>query len=113
LLAMLLGLVVKPGMQPAWNNLIFFLLGIFTYRLFREFRWRQTDLHLYGFIFSAVAVFILLLLSLSLILQLRSLLSWRWVWSSANHAWHSLPAAWDWARHRAGGSGPLGTVPAR
>ncbi|MEO6098172.1 MAG: hypothetical protein ABIW76_21905, partial [Fibrobacteria bacterium] len=42
LLAMLLGLVVKPGMQPAWNNLIFFLLGIFTYRLFREFRWRQT-----------------------------------------------------------------------
>jgi hypothetical protein len=113
LLAMLLGLVVKPGMQPAWNHLILFLLGCFAYRLFREFRWRQTDLHLYGFIFSAVAVFILLLLSLALILHLRGLLPGHWVWDSAKHAWRAVPAAWDWARHRADGSVPLEAVPAR
>jgi hypothetical protein len=113
LLVMLLGLVVKPGMQPAWNHLLFFLLGCFLYRLFREFSWRQTDLHVYGFLFSTIAVSIFLLLSLALILHLRGLLSARWVWESVRHGWHSIPAAWDWLRHRTGGPAPLETVPAR
>jgi hypothetical protein len=119
LLALLLGLVVKPSLQSGWNHLIFFLLGIFCYRLLREYRWRQTDLHLYGFAFSTLSVFILLLLSLALILHARGLLTGSWLGAAGRHAWHSLPLAWDWARsHFGGGSGgsptpPLGDVPAR
>ena len=98
-----LGLVVRPGLQETWNHVVFFLLGCFAYRLLREYRWRQTDLHAYGFLFSTVSVFILLLGSLALILQVRGLLPWRWVGAAGLHAWHMLPAAWAWARGRLAG----------
>ncbi len=90
-----LGLAIRPGIQTGWNHLLFFLLGWFCYRLFREFHWRQTDLHIYGFTFSTLSVAILLLLSLGLLLQLRGLLSARWLEAAAVHAWHSLPRAWE------------------
>ncbi|MDB5103396.1 MAG: Peptidase M50B-like protein [Fibrobacteres bacterium] len=100
LLILLLGLVVKPGMQNAWDHLLFFLMGWFCYRLFREYGWRQTDLHLYGFVFSAVSVFILLLADLGLILHVRGLLSAGWMGASGRHAWHALPLAWGWILDR-------------
>ena len=115
LLALLLGMVVKPSMQPAWNHLIFFLLGVFCYRLLREYRWRQTDLHVYGFVFSTLSVFILLLLSLALILHARGLLPGTWLGSAGRQAWHSLPRAWEWIRSHIGGglsSPPLVDIPA-
>jgi len=96
LVVLLLGLVVKPGMQPTWNHLLFFLMGTFAYRLFREYRWRQTDLHIYGFAFSTLSVCILLFLSLALILHARGLLSGRWLGAAGRHAWHSLPSVWSW-----------------
>jgi hypothetical protein len=111
LLALALGLVVKPGIQGAWNHLLFFLLGWFCYRLFREYRWRQTDLHVYGFAFSTFCVFILLLLSLGLVLSVRGLLSWHWLGAAAIHAWHALPLAWTWATSRLGGSATPDHVP--
>jgi hypothetical protein len=116
LLALLLGLVVKPSMQTGWNHLIFFLLGFFCYRLLREYRWRQTDLHVYGFAFSTLSVFILLLLSLALILHARGLLPGAWLGSAGRHAWQSVLMAWDWVRSHAGESSPpppLGEIRAR
>jgi hypothetical protein len=98
--AMALGLVVKSGLQQEWNNLLFFLLGSFCYRIALEYRWRQTDLHVYGFTFSTCVVFIFLLLMLGLILHVRGLLSGKWLGASALHAWHTLPLIWAWARDR-------------
>jgi hypothetical protein len=110
LAALALGLVVKPGMQAGWNHLLFFLLGWFCYRLFREYRWRQTDLHAYGFAFSTLCVFILLLLSLGLILQVRGLLSWHWLGASGWRAVNAVPKAWGWLHSHlgSGGSGAEG-----
>jgi hypothetical protein len=116
MLALLLGLVVRPSMQTGWNHLIFFLLGIFCYRLLREYRWRQTDLHLYGFAFSTLSVSILLLLNLALILHARGLLPGTWLGAAGRHAWHTFPEAWDWIRSHLGGgspSPPLGDLRAR
>jgi hypothetical protein len=101
-LVLLLGLVVKAGMQPHWNQFLLFLLGCFCYRLAREYRWRQTDLHLYGFLFSSVFVFLFQMLSLSVILDVRGLLSWNWVAASGNHAWQAIPGIWAWIRLRLG-----------
>jgi hypothetical protein len=99
-----LGMAVKPDMQTGWNHLLFFLLGAFAYRVAREYRWRQTDLHLYGFVFSTLCVFILLLASLALLFHLRGLLSARWLTAAAIHAWRSLPLAWSWLSAYLGGS---------
>lgn len=93
-LALILGSVVRAGMQPGWNHLIFFLAGCFCYRLAREYRWRQTDLHIYGFLFSTVFVFIFLMLSAAVLLQVRGLLSWRWIGSAGPHGWHILGNIW-------------------
>lgn len=98
LTALGLGLIIKPGIQESWDRLVFFLMGWFSYRLSREYRWRQTDLHVYGFIFSSFSVFLMLLLSLALILHIRGLLSWSWLAAAGNHAWNSLPVAWAWLR---------------
>jgi hypothetical protein len=95
LAAVLLGLVIRPGLQGTWNNLLFFLLGWFCYRLFREYRWRQTDLHVYGFLFSTLSVFILLLLGMGLFLHVRGLLSWNWLAATGGHAWGTFQTAWE------------------
>lgn len=88
LLAVALGLVVRSATQGAWNALVFALLGSFAYRLLREFRWRQTDLHVYGFAFSLFAALNLLILAVGLILHLRGILAWDWMG-------RALPAARD------------------
>ncbi|HKP96090.1 MAG TPA: hypothetical protein VJ385_10065, partial [Fibrobacteria bacterium] len=103
LAALALGLAVKPGMQSGWDHLLFFLLGGFGYRLSREYRWRQTDLHVYGFAFSTLTVFILLLLCLALIFHARGILPAGWLGAAASHALHSVPLAWSWARARLDG----------
>lgn len=90
-LAALLGLLIRASSQGAWNALVFGLLGSFAYRLLREFHWRQTDLHLYGFTFSLFAVLTLLLLAVGLILQARGLLGGRWMAAA-------VPEAWEWLR---------------
>jgi hypothetical protein len=87
------GLVIQQGIQAAWDRLLFFMLGWFCYRLFREYRWRQTDLHLYGFVFSTLCVFNLLLACLAVILEMRDLLSWTWVPEACAHAWKTLNLA--------------------
>ena len=114
LLVLALGLVVKPGMQAAWTQLLFFLLGVFCYRLLKEYRWRQTDLHLYGFAFSTFFVIILQFLLLALILHLRVLLSWRWLIEAGRHALHSLAPVWAWVQAQNGEHpAPLESVPAK
>ena len=102
LLALGLGLWVKPGMQSGWDHLLFFLLGWFCYRLSKEYRWRQTDLHAYGFAFSTLSVFILLLASVGLILQVRGILPLRWMGAAGIHACRSVPTvlAWAWSHLR-------------
>ncbi|MDQ3002132.1 MAG: hypothetical protein M3Y08_12845 [Fibrobacterota bacterium] len=95
LMAVLLGMAIRPGLQGTWNHLIFFLLGCFCYRLSREYRWRQTDLHVYGFVFSTLSVFLLLLLGLGLILHVRGLLPWYWLAATGSHAWSTVQIAWD------------------
>jgi hypothetical protein len=79
LLEALLGLAIKPGLQQAWNQGLLFLAGWFLWRLALEFRWRQTDLHAYGFLFSAVFVANLLVLSAALLLCVRGIADWRWL----------------------------------
>ena len=83
------GPLIRPGMQAAWDRLLFFMLGWFCYRLFREYRWRQTDLHLYGFLFSTLCVFNLLLVCLGLLLQVRGLHSWNWMADACMQAWNT------------------------
>ena len=95
---MLLGLVIRPGMQQAWNALLLFLLGVFAYRLGREYRWRQSDLHRYGFLFSTLLVLGLLPLVLGLLLHARGLLSGHWLGGVLPHAWDSLQAALGWLK---------------
>lgn len=94
-LAVGLGLVVKPGLQPTWDILVFSLLGMFAYRLAREYRWRQTDLHVYGFLFSTAAVAVLLLLALAVVLHARGLADWAWVAEAPERAWNLIRGAWD------------------
>lgn len=94
-LALALGFVVKSGLQATWDILIFFLLGVFAYRLGRELRWRQTDLHVYGFTFSLLVVAVLLLLGLALVLHARDLLPWTWVAEAGPRALALLQEAWS------------------
>ena len=101
-LTLLFGLIVQSGMQTTWNRLIFFLLGCFIYRLAKEYRWRQSDLHIYGFLFSTLFVCIFLLLALGVILDVRNLASWHWLKAAGRHAWHALPGVWAWTRVRLG-----------
>lgn len=101
-LILLLGLAVDAGMQTAWSRLQFFMLGWFAYRLSREYRWRQTDLHVYGFLFSTLCVAILLMVSLGAILYGRGVLSWDWLTEAAFRTGRTLPAAWEWFRLRTG-----------
>ncbi len=102
LLAALLGLAVKPGLQGAWSHGLFFLLGCFAWRLCLEYRWRQTDLHAYGFVFSTLAVAILLCISLGLLLWLRGALGWAWLPAALKRSWTEIPALWA----RIGRNGP-------
>jgi hypothetical protein len=102
LLAALLGLAVKPGLYGSWNHGIFFLLGAFAWRLGAEFRWRQTDLHAYGFLFSTCAVAILLILSLGLLLWMRGALTWIWLPDAGKQAWEQTLAVWGRLRGKGG-----------
>jgi hypothetical protein len=95
LAALAVGLVARSGVQGAWNSVVFFLLGAFAFRLFHELRWRQTDLHLYGFTFSLLAVAALLLMVLGVILHARGLLSWSWIARAPGRAWALFLDAWD------------------
>ena len=99
LLALAFGMIVKPDLHTIWTYLEFFLLGSFLFRLAREYGWRQTDLHAYGFPFSTVLILILLFLSLAVILHGRGLLPWRWLRVVPADAWHT--ALWGWDKIRA------------
>jgi hypothetical protein len=99
-IALLIGFVARAGMQGTWSAVVFFLLGNFCYRLAKEFRWRQTDLHIYGFFFSTAAVFILLLLNLGLVLKARGTLPLGWVLDGFRHTGHGASYLWAWARAR-------------
>jgi hypothetical protein len=101
LLAALLGFVVKAGLQGAWNRALLFLLGWFLWRLALEYRWRQTDLHVYGFVFSSLLTAILLTLSLGLLLRMRGLLGWEWLPAAAGHLSADLGTAWRWMQGQA------------
>lgn len=89
-LAALLGLAVKPGLQSAWNHGLFFLAGCFLCRLALEYRWRQTDLHVYGFLFSTLLVANLLILSAGLLLWMRGIGDWRWLPGAVRQVWPAL-----------------------
>lgn len=96
LLAALVGLIAKAGLQDAWNRAFLFLLGCFLWRLALEYRWRQTDLHVYGFLFSTLATAILLILTLGLLLGMRGLLGWGWLGEAARHLSADLGAVRRW-----------------
>lgn len=85
LAAALLGMAVKPGLQSAWTHGLLFLLGAFAWRLGREYRWRQTDLHLYGFAFSTALTAVLLMLCVAALLALRGLVGWSWLPEALAH----------------------------
>lgn len=96
LLAVGLGLLIRPATQGTWDVVVFLLLGAFANRLTREYRWRQTDLHIYGFTFSTLATALGLLLVGGLILHTRGHLSASWMAEA-------LPQSWDYF-HRAMGA---------
>jgi hypothetical protein len=90
--AVLIGLIARSGLQSGWTVLVFFLLGNFCVRLAKEYRWRQTDLHIYGFLFSTAAVLVLLLLNLALVLNARGVVSWGWVGDGLRRSGHGAAA---------------------
>jgi hypothetical protein len=98
LLAVALGLIIRPGTQATWDVVVFFLFGAFANRLSREYRWRQTDLHVYGFTFSTCATALALLGVTGLILHARGLLSAAWMAEALPESWNyfqrALGAAW-------------------
>jgi hypothetical protein len=95
LLIALLGLAVKPGLQNAWNHGLGFLWGWFIWRLSLEFRWRQTDLHVYGFVFSALMVANLLILSAGMLLWMRGIGDWRWLPAAGSRLWPTMSRCWQ------------------
>jgi hypothetical protein len=97
-LALLIGFIARASMQGAWSALIFFLLGNFCWRLAKEFRWRQTDLHIYGFFFSGAATLLLLLLNLAVVLEARGLLPWGWVAQSLPRCGREIAQLWALTR---------------
>jgi hypothetical protein len=54
------------------------LCGSFAFRLLAEYRWRQSDLHGYGFLFSTGFAATLLALCLGLVFSLLHLCPWFW-----------------------------------
>jgi hypothetical protein len=98
LAAALAGLAVKPGIQGAWTHAVFFLIGCFAWRLSREYGWRQTDLHAYGFVFSTLAVAVLLPASLGLLLALRGALGWGWTPEAGRRLADTLHWIWGMAQ---------------
>lgn len=98
---LLVGFIARTGLQSAWNILLFFALGNFAYRLAKEYRWRQTDLHVYGFFFSTATVAVLLLLDLAVILHLRHVLSWGWVAEGLGRAAAAAVDLWTMAKGKA------------
>jgi hypothetical protein len=98
LLAAAVGLVVQASIQGTWDILVFGLLGSFAWRLGREYGWRQSDLHVYGFAFSTAAVALLLLLSVGLVLAARGCLEWSWMARGLPEAWGWLRQGWEAAR---------------
>lgn len=95
LIALIIGMVVRPGTQGAWNVLVFALLGAYAYRLGHEFRWRQTDLHLYGFTFSLLTIAVLLTATVGIILHARGLVPWNWMADALPEARNMLGRAWE------------------
>ena len=93
---LVLGFIARPGMQSTLDHGLFFFLGWYLYRLAKEYRWRQTDLHAYGFFFSTFFVILFLMLVCGSILKIRNLMSFHWIWISFWHAFQSIPRVWNW-----------------
>jgi hypothetical protein len=75
----LVSLWVAAAYRLPFQVLCLASLGSFLFRLMAEFRWRQSDLHAYGFVFSCAMVSVLLLMTMGVLLSLLGLLPWHWL----------------------------------
>lgn len=73
--------MVASTYRSTWSILCFGLLGNFMFRLMAEYRWRQTDLHAYGVVFSTSLVACLLPLMLGTFSAMLGILPWSWILS--------------------------------
>jgi len=85
-----LGLLIQKNMQFAWNSLTLFLLSFYVYRLFFELRWYQTDLAIYGRVFSLLFVCIAFILSLATILHYTGVADGNWLAGIPLDVYHRL-----------------------
>jgi hypothetical protein len=77
-----IGFGLRDNLQWKWSLLLGFFLGSFVYRISKEFRFYQTDLQVYGFLFSSLLTFNLGLLLLGMLLHTRHILDIHWLWQS-------------------------------
>jgi hypothetical protein len=75
----LLSLGMAKEYRLGFTVLCLGLMGSFFFRLMAEFRWRQSDLHAYGFFFSSAFSAAALLGVLGMNLSILGLLSWNWI----------------------------------
>ncbi|MFC1584763.1 hypothetical protein ACFL5V_04375 [Fibrobacterota bacterium] len=78
-LTLSIGFLIKDPLQPYWNLIPFALFGSFLYRLGIEFRWYQSDLKLYGRVFSTFLTGFLLLCTLTVVMHITGIMKWWWV----------------------------------
>jgi Peptidase M50B-like len=97
--AVALSLGMAKGYRLGFTVLCMALMGSFLFRLLAEFRWRQSDLHAYGFLFSTAFSAALLIGVLGSHLSLLGLLPWNWVGDIPNKAWSGAVSIREQAMH--------------
>jgi|GEM_PF-1280379 len=70
------------------------LIGNFVFRWMAEFRWRQTDLHAYGFFFSSAFVACALAMSFGFLLAMLRLCPWHWPMKLPSASWQLMLSLW-------------------
>lgn len=72
-------LFLDPHIRPYGEGLALILLGSFSFRSMAEYRWRQSDLHAYGFFFSTSLAALLWIVNVMAMLSVLKVVSWEWL----------------------------------
>ncbi len=97
LILLALGAVVTAELQSVWSLTILFFLGWYLFRLGGEFRFHQTDLLMYGRLFSTLFTALGLLLSVGIILHFRDMLPLTWMANIPSRSLENFSALLTWS----------------
>lgn len=88
---------ITPASQRTyWLFLPWSLLGMFLFRLFREFRPYQTDFKESGFVSALLVSVIAIFLYTSILLTISTDLNWKWFFSLPSLMWQHLDTCYTY-----------------